>query len=150
MNKKWRLTAVVLALGLASSCSDDSARDQPIAESPKALKSSSELLYTDGIFLEVTAWGPRAAQQGQRFNVQGDGSSAFWIEVKEKDPEAVYVLWLDDVPIETKSPISSNLITGSLSAEKAEQIVANPGIQTVSVVEMNQKLHQRVGDFLIE
>jgi len=141
---------VLLTSGFMLACSEGSTTKTSNSSTPPTHEKASELSYTDGIFLEVISWGPRATQQGQAFNRQASGSSAFWINVANKKKDAEYILWLDDLPLRTKNSPDSPAITGSLTEEEAAKIVAHPGTRTLSLLEKNKKIRQIVGEFLIE
>ena len=132
-------------------CSNDDTSHTTSKENPQPESIKADgLVYTDGILLEVVAWGPRATQKGQLFNRQPDGASAFWIESPDKEHGIEYELWLDDLPLQTNNPANSPLISGGLTEEQARKIVANPGVRTLSLIEPSRKLRQIVGEFLVE
>ena len=145
-------TAISLLLisAFILACSEGSTEKTTNSGTPQTPEKTSGLLYTDGIFLEVLDWGPRASRQGQLFNRQPDGSSAFWIKSENKEHDAQYLLLLDDLPLHTNNPANSPLISGGLTEVEAAKIVANPGIRTLSLLEKNKGLRQIVGEFLVE
>ena len=150
MQKTILLALLALGTLLIACGSEDKNRAGHEASPQKESAKTDGLLYTDGILLEVVAWGPRATQKGQLFNRQPDGASAFWIESPDKEHGIEYELWLDDLLLHTNNPADSPLVSGGLTEEQARKIVANPGIRTLSLIEPSRKLRQIVGEFLIE
>jgi len=110
---------------------DDTPRGAP-AEHPQALPLIGE-------------WGPQSTLADQSFNLQADGSSAFWFR-SEGAPPGLQVV-LGSYSLETK--VHADLITASLSARSSAEQLSQAGIYPVSVTVPGLRTSQLVGYFHI-
>ena len=95
--------------------------------------------------LSIREWGPQSTLVDQSFNLQADGSSAFWFRADDAPPDLQILL--GSYSLETK--VHADLITASLSANKSGQQLSQPGIYPVSASSPRLKSSQLVGYFHI-
>jgi phosphoglycerol transferase MdoB-like AlkP superfamily enzyme len=94
-------------------------------------------------FCEIEAWGPKIAHEGQSFNLQPNGNSAFWIKTECAPTEVAIVF--DDKLIKTTRNLP--LITGGL---KAESYLSRPGKYDVKLYDPSTGDTQEVGQLHIK
>ena len=85
--------------------------------------------YHKGENISITAWGPNITQAGVAFNVQPDGSAAFWVNV-DQDLDGNAYLSLNGFKL--KSSVSGKLITAGVPAV----LYAQPGTYPLNVVDV--------------
>jgi phosphoglycerol transferase MdoB-like AlkP superfamily enzyme len=78
---------------------------------------------------EIVAWGPRELVAGTAFNLQPDGSSAFWFEVRHAPP--AIVVRLDGRPLATVLG-ADGLVSASLPPRSLPR---TPGLHTLTLVD---------------
>lgn len=95
--------------------------------------------------LAITSWGPNTTQAGVAFNIQPDGSAAFWVNVdRELDGNAYISL----NGFKLKSTVSGKLITAGVPAA----LYAQPGTYPLNVVDMidGKEVTSNSVDFIVK
>ncbi len=103
-----------------------------------------ELSFQD--FADIDHWGPQETIEGDIFNPTGSGRGAFWVRVNKPVPGTVRLV-LDGVELRTH--FQRGVVTASLEPEHMEQVVAEPGIHTLLMVDTARNLAQRVGHLTV-
>ncbi len=110
-----------------------------------------ELQYIDGVVLDVEKWGPRKTKRGQGFNVQAGDRYAFWIGTAHKQSGDKFVVTLDGKPLRTMAPPPpAQMITASISADEAAEIINFKGIYPLAIIDLDTRVRQQIGEFVVE
>ncbi len=99
--------------------------------------------YRDAELLEVSRWGPRSTEKGQPFNLQSDGASAFWVRATRVPNDLVLFLG----PVELRTTLGDERLSGALTPENADRILEHPGTYPVTLVSHRRRLRQTIGEF---
>lgn len=95
-------------------------------------------------FCWIDNWGPRQTSAGKAFNVQPDGSAAFWVQVACV-PDAT-VLVLDGVELPTTVSAGDGLVTARVPDAT---LYVEPGTYRVELLDRDSGAVKRVGEFLV-
>ena len=95
---------------------------------------------------EVEAWGPASTVQGQGFNIQPDGQSAFWMAVKGDVPEYLRILFGG---IALPSMVTENLITARFPHEKLTRLLTSSDEHEIALYDGLHNTRKTVGTFVI-
>jgi len=95
--------------------------------------------------LAITSWGPNTTQAGVAFNVQPDGSAAFWVDVDQELDGNAYIS-LNGVKL--KSNVSGKLITAGVPAA----LYVQPGTYPLYVVDQidGKEVKSNSVDFIVK
>ncbi len=99
--------------------------------------------YTAATICEITDWGPHSTLEGETFNIQPDGSSAFWFRAAGA-PSDTRVL-LGDVSL--KTTVSEATVTADLKPGQASRVLNQVGTYAVYLVSDGALEAQHVGEF---
>jgi len=128
----WKLSRSECLLAAAA------ARMQGLSEARLAVASG----YQDSRFMEIERWGPNATTQGEIFNPIGNGRGGFWLRVNSPVNGSMRLM-LDGVVLATH--FEPGVITASLEPDHMDQIIAEPGVYELALVDESRKLRQSVG-----
>ena len=98
-------------------------------------------------FATVKHWGPDRTNQGEIFNVQGDGSGAFWVSL-DGDVSDSLVLVLDGMLLVTT--VSGSLVTAVVPPSEAQRIVSEPGQYRVELLDVARDWVQPLGALRVD
>ena len=118
---------------------------EPSLQAPGAATvASAAATAQQSLGMEIAAWGPQQTLPGKPFNVQQDGSSAFWFTVRNATP--TLVVTFDGKPLDTAQASS-----GSLSALLKPEALNKAGRHEIQILDVatNQgtpKVFFTVGD----
>lgn len=128
----WKLSRSECLLAAAA------ARMQGLSEARLAVASG----YQDSRFMEIEHWGPNVTTQGDIFNPIGNGRGGFWLRVNSPVNGSMRLV-LDGVVLATH--FEPGVITASLEPDYMDQIIAEPGVYELALVDESRKLRQSVG-----
>jgi hypothetical protein len=93
-------------------------------------------------FVEIDRWGPQETIEGEIFNPVGEGRGAFWIRINNPVPRSVRLV-LDGVELATH--FQPGVVTASLEPGHTDQVIAQPGMHALVMVDTARNIAQRVG-----
>jgi hypothetical protein len=93
-------------------------------------------------FVEIDRWGPQETIEGEIFNPIGEGRGAFWVRINNPVPGSVRLV-LDGVELATH--FQPGVVTASLAPDHMEQVIAEPGMRELVMVDTARNIAQRVG-----
>lgn len=93
-------------------------------------------------FVEIDRWGPQETIEGEIFNPVGEGRGAFWVRTNHPVPGSVRLV-LDGVELATH--FQPGVVTASLAPDHVEQVIAEPGMHSLVMVDTARNIAQRVG-----
>ncbi len=96
-------------------------------------------------FCWIDNWGPRQTAAGKAFNVQPDGSAAFWVQVACV-PDAT-VLVFDGVELPTTISVDDDLVTARVPDST---LYAESGLYGVELLDRDSGTVKPVGEFLVQ
>ena len=89
---------------------------------------------TAHIDFRITNWGPQQIKQGQEFNQQADGASAWWFKFRgQLLPSTPCHIKLDTLTLPTTINPHTSIISARLDNEKAHQIINLQGNHTMTL-----------------
>jgi len=103
--------------------------------------------YTEQHFMEIEKWGPKSTIEGEIFNPIGNGRGGFWLRVSSPVNGSMR-LELGGQPLATH--FEPGVITASLEPDYMEQIIAEPGVHELVLVDNSRRLRQSVGFLTVE
>ncbi|MCC5865984.1 MAG: hypothetical protein JJU31_12745 [Wenzhouxiangella sp.] len=106
---------------------------------------ASGLVYRS--FARVSYWGPDRTNQGEIFNIQSDGSGAFWVRL-DGDISDSLVLRLDGEPLLTT--VSGSLVTAVVAPAEAQRIVSVPGQYRLELLDVARNWVQPLGALRVD
>ena len=98
---------------------------------------------------EVENWGPRFGAVGEGFNLQPDGTSAFWFRFADISQHP-YQIYFGVSPLRTSVVGDQDLITATVTRKQVEHSSARPGEIPVYLVDMLNDSKQLVGHFRVQ
>jgi hypothetical protein len=93
-------------------------------------------------FAQIERWGPDETIEGEIFNPIGNGRGGFWVRVAEPVPASTRLV-LDGVTLATH--FEPGVVTASLEPAYMEQVIAEPGMYPLLMVDTARNVAQRVG-----
>ena len=105
-------------------------------------QAASAAEYRDEEFIDIELWGPDRTIEGEIFNPIGNGRGGFWLRVNGQVNGSMR-LQLDGVEIVTH--FEPGVITSSLEPDYMEQIIAQPGVYELVLLDKSRHLRQSVG-----
>lgn len=114
------------------------AREQGLSE--PQLTEQGELEFVD--FAAIERWGPDETVEGEIFNPIGNGRGGFWVRIKEPVPGSTRLM-LDGIVLATH--FEPGVVTASLEPDYMDQVIAEPGMYPLVMVDTARNLAQRVG-----
>lgn len=98
--------------------------------------------FRDQKFIDIELWGPDRTIEGEIFNPIGNGRGGFWLRVNGQVNGSMR-LQLDGVEMATH--FEPGVITASLEPDFMDQIIAQPGIYELVLLDQSRRLRQTVG-----
>ncbi len=101
--------------------------------------------YSTEILCEITDWGPHSTIQGEAFNLQPDGSSAFWMRTAGAPSDARVLLG----SISLKTTVTESTVTADLQPAQSSLVLDRVGTYPVYLVSDGALEMQHVGEFQV-
>jgi len=98
-------------------------------------------------FMDIEQWGPKRTIEGEIFNPIGNGRGGFWLRVSSPVNGSMRLV-LDGQELATH--FEPGVITASLEPDYMEQIIAQPGVHELVLVDNSRQLRQPVGFLTVE
>lgn len=115
------------------------------AASVQGLTGQGELAekpFVEEDFMEIELWGPDRTLQGEVFNPIGNGRGGFWLRVASPVNGSMR-LRLDGRDLATH--FEPGVITGSLDPDFMQEVISQPGVHELVLVDQSRRLRQAVG-----
>lgn len=97
-------------------------------------------------FAEIERWGPKETIEGEIFNPIGNGRGGFWVRIDEPVPGSTRLV-LDGVELATH--FEPGVVTASLEPGYMDEIIAEPGMHELMMVDTARNVAQRVGHLTV-
>lgn len=93
-------------------------------------------------FAEIERWGPEETIEDRIFNPIGNGRGGFWVRVAAPVPGSTRLM-LDGVLLATH--FEPGVVTASLEPDHMEEVIAQPGMYPLLMVDTARNIAQKVG-----
>jgi hypothetical protein len=97
-------------------------------------------------FADIERWGPQETIEGEIFNPIGNGRGGFWVRVADSVPGATRLV-LDGIELATH--FEPGVVTASLEPDYMDEVIANPGMYELLMVDTSRNVAQRVGHLTV-
>lgn len=111
----------------------------------QGLSSATELAekpFREQEFMDIELWGPDRTLAGEIFNPIGNGRGGFWLRVASPVNGSMRLL-LDGRELATH--FEPGVITASLDPAFMQEIIAEPGVHELVLIDKSRRLQQAVG-----
>lgn len=128
----WRISVSECLLLAGAARLQGLSADSEIAEKP----------FREETFMDIELWGPDLTLQGRIFNPVGNGRGGFWLRVASPVNGSMRLL-LDGRELATH--FEPGVITASLDPEFMQEVISQPGVHELVLVDNSRRLRQSVG-----
>lgn len=102
----------------------------------------AEKPFREQDFMTIELWGPDRSLQGEIFNPVGNGRGGFWLRVASPVNGSMRLL-LDGRELATH--FEPGVITASLDPDFMQEVIAEPGVHELVLIDKSRRLQQSVG-----